>query len=434
MILLRKFAFGLFASVYFLSFLQRVAISVVAGELSTEIGLGSVALGFMSSGFFIAYALAQPVIGLLADKAGPERVSAGALVIAALGSFMFAGARGFATAFTGRILMGMGLAAGFIPGMKVIAALYPAEAFSTFNGLFVAIGNAGSLVGAAPLAWLTSMAGWRVVFTALAVAAVVLAAFCWAFAAKRPAGAALDAHPDSDTPLGSSGDVVRSYRLWLVAAFLFAKYGSQVALQGLWGVPYMSSVYGISPTQAAGAVTMVATGYVVTAPLLGRLADIMTHRGMNLTAAQRLLLVITTSVYVATWVPIVLAPGLLPLGAMYVLLFIMGMSVSSASLSFGIVKDLFPSNVSGIASGLVNISSILGGAAMPPIVGWIIQRRMAAGFDGSGLYAVSLWPCLLAAAASLLFISLVVPPDHSKPALRRASSTNGRNLPPPYER
>ena len=45
---MRRFAFSLFASVYFLSFLQRVAISVVAGALEAEFGLDSVALGMMS--------------------------------------------------------------------------------------------------------------------------------------------------------------------------------------------------------------------------------------------------------------------------------------------------------------------------------------------------------------------------------------------------
>jgi MFS family permease len=402
---LRLFGFGLFAAIYFLSFLQRVAVSVVADDLAMELGLDSVALGFMSSGFFIAYALVQPAMGLLCDKAGPERVSAGALAIAAAGSFLFAGARGFASAFLGRILMGMGLAAGFIPGMKVIAAMFPPEAFSTYNGLFVAIGNAGALMGAAPLAWLTVLVGWRLVFAGLAFAAVLLAALCWLFAAKRHARAVPDSGP-GDEP-GSNRDVMRSRELRLLALFLFMKYGSQVAFQGLWGVPYIASVYRVSPTTAAGAVTMVAVGYVVAAPFVGKLADVMAARGMNLVTAQRRLLVATTLLYVATWVPIVLAPGFLPLSAMYVLLFVMGISVSSASLVFGIAKALFPSNVSGLAIGLVNITSILGGAAMPPVVGWFIDRLAAAGLQGGAVYSTAMIPCLLAAALGLALVSMV---------------------------
>jgi len=405
---LRLFGFGLFAAIYFLSFLQRVAVSVVADDLAMELGLGSVALGFMSSGFFIAYALVQPAMGILCDKAGPERVSAGALVIAAVGSFLFAGAREFTPAFLGRVFMGAGLAAGFIPGMKVIAAMFPPESFSTYNGLFVAIGNVGTLMGAAPLAWLTVLAGWRIVFAGLAFAAVLLAMLCWVFAGKRRTEKAAEADPD-DEP-GSNRDVIRSRELWLLASFLFVKYGSQVAFQGLWGAPYIASVYGVSPTAAAAAVTMIAAGYVVAAPFIGRLADIMAARGMNLMAAQRRLLIATTLLYVGTWMPIVLAPGFLPLSAMYVLLFVMGISVSSASLVFGIAKDLFPAKVSGLAIGLVNITSILGGAAMPPVVGWFIDRLTAAGVQGGAVYSRAMIPCLLAAGLGLALISMVGKP------------------------
>jgi len=410
---LRLLGFGLFAAIYFLSFLQRVAVSVVADDLAMELGLDSVALGFMSSGFFIAYALVQPAMGLLCDKAGPERVSAGALAIAATGSFLFAGARGFTSAFLGRILMGMGLAAGFIPGMKVIAAMFPPEAFSTYNGLFVAIGNVGTLMGAAPLAWLTVLAGWRLVFAGLAFAAVLLAVLCWVFAGKRRSEKAVEAYR-GDEP-GSNRDVIRSRELWLLASFLFVKYGSQVAFQGLWGVPYIASVYGVSPTTAAGAVTMVAAGYVLAAPMIGKLADVMAARGMNLIAAQRRLLIATTLLYVATWAPIVLAPGFLPLGAMYALLFVMGISVSSASLVFGIAKDLFPAKVSGLAIGLVNITSILGGAAMPPVVGWFIDHLTAAGIQGGAVYSRAMIPCMAAAALGLALISMV-----GRPSGRRA--------------
>jgi len=144
-------------------------------------------------------------------------VGASALAIAAVGSFLFAGAQGFTSAFLGRILMGMGLAAGFIPGMKVIDAMFPPEAFSTYNGLFVAIGNAGTLMGAAPLAWPTVLAGWRLVFAGLAFAAVLLAVLCWVFATIRRTRAVPGWDP-GDEP-GSSRDVIRSRELW-VACFL----------------------------------------------------------------------------------------------------------------------------------------------------------------------------------------------------------------------
>ena len=402
---LRLFIFGLFAAIYFLSFLQRVAVSVVADDLVIDLGLDSVALGFMSSGFFISYAITQPVMGFLCDKAGPVRVSAGALVIAAVGSFLFAGAKGFTQAFLGRILMGFGLSAGFIPGMKVISVMFPPETFSTYSSLFVAIGNTGSLMGAAPLSWLTALAGWRPVFRALAALAVVLAALCLIFAKRLSTRKA----PDSDSvgEPGSYSDLIRSRELWLLALFMFAKYGSQVAFQGLWGIPYISSVYNVNLTSAASALTMMAVGYVLAAPVIGKLADTMAARGTDLMVARWRLLIATTLIYVITWVPIVLAPGILPFNAMYVLLFIMGMSVSSATLVFGIAKSLFPEKISGFVIGLVNVMGTLGAAVMPPLVGWFMERLTAQGFQGGAVYSKALGPCLVGAALCLTLISLV---------------------------
>jgi MFS family permease len=412
---LRLFVFGLFAAIYFLSFLQRVAVSVVADDLAIDLGLDGVALGFMSSGFFIAYAITQPVIGFLCDKAGPVRVSVGALVIAAFGSFLFAGANGFTPAFLGRILMGAGLSAGFIPGMQVIGAMFPPETFSTYSSLFIAIGNAGSLMGAAPLSWLTTLAGWRPVFRGLAALAVVLAALCLVFA-KRQSTRKMQDSDSADEP-GSYSDLIRSRELWLLALFMFAKYGSQTAFQGLWGVPYISSVYNVNLTSAASALTMIAVGYVVAAPVMGKLADTMAARGTDLLVARRRLLIATTLVYVITWVPIVLAPGVLPLNGMYVLLFIMGMSVSSASLVFGIAKSLFPEKVSGLVIGLVNVMSTLGAAIMPPLVGWFMDRLTAQGLRGGVVYSRALIPCLVTAALCLALISMVRKPVGELPGV-----------------
>jgi len=63
---------GSSVAIYFSSFLQRLAVSVVADDVTVELGLDSVVLDFMSSGFFAAYAPVRPAMGLLRDKARPN--------------------------------------------------------------------------------------------------------------------------------------------------------------------------------------------------------------------------------------------------------------------------------------------------------------------------------------------------------------------------
>jgi sugar phosphate permease len=426
---LRVSVFSLFSAIYFMSFLQRVSISVVATEFQAELGLNSVQLGMMTSGFFIAYAAVQPIIGLLSDKAGPEPVAAGSLVVAAIGSFVFVAARSFGVAFMGRVLIGLGFAAGFIPGVKAIAEMFPPNSFSSVNAVFLALGQLGSLVGAAPLAWATAAAGWRAVFTGLAVASVVLAVLCIAYAGWRARSAAADRRREAGAAAvagatvgavegaGAKGErratnreVLLSARVWLLAFYLFTKYGSQVTFQGLWGVPYLMAVYGVNATQAASAITMLAVGYVVAAPLVGRLADWLVARGMDQFAARRRLLIGTTVMAVVAWVPMVVAPGWAPWSVLQALLFIMGIGYSSASLIFGIGKDLFPSSVSGFVTALINVTSIAGGAAMPPLVGWLVQRGLDGGAAAERVYAGILWPGLIACAASLVLVMAVTRP------------------------
>jgi len=184
---LRLIGFTLFSAIYFLSFFHDMAVPVVGDDLVSDLSLDASALGFMSSGFLVLYALTQPAIGLLSDRIGPERASAGALLIGALGSFLAVQADGFTFAFLGRIMMGTGLAAGFIPGMKLIAVMFRRKVFTTYNALFAGIGNLSCLVGTVPLTRLAATMEWRQVFAGLGVVSVLVAGSSWAFARMRSA-------------------------------------------------------------------------------------------------------------------------------------------------------------------------------------------------------------------------------------------------------
>jgi sugar phosphate permease len=82
----RSMVFALLSAAYFMSFVQRVALSVVAAELAEELHIGTVELGLMSSAFFVAYAAAQPVVGVLSDLFGPMIVVSCCLCLGTIGT------------------------------------------------------------------------------------------------------------------------------------------------------------------------------------------------------------------------------------------------------------------------------------------------------------------------------------------------------------
>ena len=56
--------------------------------------------------------------------------------------------------------------------------------------------------------------------------------------------------------------------------------------------------------------------------------------------------------------------------------------------------------------------SILGGAAMPPLVGWSVRRLTDQGLQGSVVYSRGLGPSLIAAALSLTPVTALYIGEH----------------------
>ena len=71
---------------------------------------------------------------------------------------------------------------------------------------------------------------------------------------------------------------------------------------------------------------------------------------------------------------IVFAKGL-PHYIIGIALFLLGFSASVQSLSFGLIKDIVPSEMFGMASGLNNMAAILGGGIAQPLVGFLLQLK-----------------------------------------------------------
>ena len=79
------FVFG-----YYIAYLFRTINAVMAAPLATELGLGADDLGLLTSVYFLTFAAAQIPIGMLLDRYGPRRVQSALLLVAAVGSAMFA--------------------------------------------------------------------------------------------------------------------------------------------------------------------------------------------------------------------------------------------------------------------------------------------------------------------------------------------------------
>ena len=92
------FVFLPFAAGFYLSYLFRNINAVIAGPLTSELGLDAGQFGLLTSVYFLTFAAAQLPVGILLDRYGPRRVQSGLFVVAACGAALVRALREFRAA------------------------------------------------------------------------------------------------------------------------------------------------------------------------------------------------------------------------------------------------------------------------------------------------------------------------------------------------
>ncbi len=237
-----------FAAGYLLSYLYRMVNAVISPDLTRELALSEGALGFLTGGYFVAFAAMQLPVGMLLDRFGPRRVEPVLLLLAGLGALAFAMAADVPGLVAGRALIGAGCAAGLMAPLKAIATWYPRERQASLAGWMMVAGGSGALLATAPLEAALTVMSWRAVFLVLAATtfAVAIAIFvrvpdtprnphATGFAAQWRGVRSVFAHP----------------RFWWIVPLGAFGMGSFMAIQGLWSVPWLIEVEGYSRAVAA---------------------------------------------------------------------------------------------------------------------------------------------------------------------------------------
>ena len=89
----------------------------------------------------------QLPVGAMVDHWGPGLPHAGALIVATLGSSLFAIAESLQMAYAGRILVSVGAAFGWVATPKIIAERFPPDRFAMMSGAGMFIGLCGGFSG-----------------------------------------------------------------------------------------------------------------------------------------------------------------------------------------------------------------------------------------------------------------------------------------------
>ena len=372
---LRWTAFALVTVSYMLAFFHRVAPAAIASDLQQTFHASAAALGGLAATYFYVYTVMQIPTGILVDTLGPRRIVTLGGIVAGIGSLMFGYAVTLTDASIGRLLIGLGVSVAFIALLKLNAAWFHDRHFGTAVGLTLLLGNVGSVLAAAPFAWVLQFTSWRTVFVVLGDVSFATAVLTWLFVRDHPGEAGLQslreldgeaAHPRHEGHwFEGLMAVLRNRLTWPNFWMNLGIGGSFLAFVGLWAVPFLQGVYGMDRAAATQHTSLMLAGFAIGAISVGALSARVGRR--------KPVLIATALVHLLCWLPLVFSLPL-PRLASYPLFLLMGLSAASFTLSWACVKEVNPHALSGIATSVANTGVFLGTGILQPLVGWTIDR------------------------------------------------------------
>lgn len=359
------------AGLYLIGFFQRVAPAVITRELTTEFGLSAAALGNLSALYFYTYVAIQIPTGVLVDHWGPRRVLTTGGAIAAIGTLLFALAPGFALVCLGRALVGAGVGVAFVAMLKLAAHWVKPSRFALISGLALACGGIGGVSAGVPLRLAVNAFGWREVMIVAGLVTALLALVTWLIVRDDPAERGMRSYSTQGhgvqpqhSMLGGIRSVFGYRNVWLIFIGCGAVTGPMLAFGGLWGVPFLTSQYGLTTAQAAFVTSTMLVAWSVGSPIAGALSDRLHLR--------RLPLLIGGALAALQWAVLIYVPGL-PYLVLIGLMIGLGLSSGVVVIGFAFCKESAPAGLAGTASGVANMGNMLGGMAMQPLIGALLD-------------------------------------------------------------
>src|SRR3954471_13521385 len=250
-------------------------VTVALPSVGRELDVGSHALAWVLTAYFLAYGLMLFPGGSLVDRIGSRRVGLYGLAVFAAGAGLGAVAGSFGLLVASRVVQGVG--AGLVSPASLAGAVsgFPPERRGSALGIWGASSGMANLVGPVVGGLLTVAIDWRACWWFFVPAS---AAVSWGIRRFVPGAVHADESPDAaglrQRVVAAAAVVAALTFVVMIGAFYLAQQYLQVAA-------------GYSPLGAAAALTLIAVLVGVAAPLAGTLSD---QRGEGPTLAAGFLL------------------------------------------------------------------------------------------------------------------------------------------------
>jgi MFS family permease len=156
-------------------------------QLRDEWGMSNAEAGVVSGMFFAGYIATVSLWTALTDRVDARKVYVAGSVFAALGSAGFGlAASGFASAVLFQVLLGVGIAATYMPGLRLLSDRVSGPSQSRYVAFYTSFFGIGTALSLAIAGFIAPAYGWRAAFLLSALGPLAAAALVLAFISALP--------------------------------------------------------------------------------------------------------------------------------------------------------------------------------------------------------------------------------------------------------
>jgi nitrate/nitrite transporter NarK len=364
--------------------IHRVGFAPLIPTFMRDLGITYAAAATIMTAYFWTYTAAQVPVGVLADRLGPRRMMLTSLGILVVGVIAFPLSRDYTQSLLTRGLIGLGAAGIWLPGLRLIHEWFPPQERGRATGLFSAGGGIGGTMALMLVPVLAEHFGWRWGYAMTLLPLFTTLALIYLFV--RP-GPLTERHSRAAASRGTAPvlkNVLGVAALWPINVAVLFSYGAFIGLVTFLPA-FLVRQEGLTPGRAGLVTGLITAGTVVSWPLAGFISDWMGRRKVIYLFSQGMCVLSCLAFAL-------LVPGTGWAGAALVALFT-GLMLGGLVTPFVMVVELFPSDLIGTASGVVNTFCFAGSLLIPVLVGKIL--------DVSGSFPAAFMACAAFEAVAL---------------------------------
>lgn len=368
------------SGVNFLSQASRAVLSVVGPVLAVQYGLSASELGLLAAMMFVAYGLWQLPVGLLLDLYGPRLVQTCMAVVAAAGFAAFAMADSMTGFMLARALMGIGVASGLMAVLKANSLWFDRHQVAAVTGVAMLVAGTGGLVATAPANALLPLIGWRGIFWALVVLALVSAVACW-FSVREPPRPKRVRRRTAADELGVIRAIYSHPVFWRFTPAVIVLTILNFSYQGLWAGPWLRDVAGQDGATRATTLFFFALGLMTGAFANGQLGTWLQARGFH----PMTMPFVSGVGLIAVQLALFCEPSNRLLVTALWLLF--PLFASAGPTGYAAIAQFFPVDQMGRVSTAINTLALAGAFALQTTIGAILDlwpRTISGGWASAG--------------------------------------------------